>query len=72
MLFALGRGMAPAAAVAGLLLIADALLTEGGRPLAAEDRRPLTLDAPPPLALENGAALAAETGGSLNLDGVNQ
>lgn len=44
MLLALGRGMAPAAA-AGLRLLADALLTEAGKPLAAEDRRPLALDA---------------------------
>lgn len=72
MLLALGRGLAPAAAAAGLLLLADALLTESGRPLATESRQPLIFDAAaapviPDLTLssEAGEALAAEDGALL-------
>lgn len=72
MLLALGRGLAPAAAAAGLLLFADALLTESGRPLATEDRQPLALDAAAPpvipdltLLSEAGDALTTEDGARL-------
>jgi hypothetical protein len=72
MLHTLGRGLAPAA-TAALLLLADGLLTESGRPLAAQngatlarditiaaDDLPLTTEAGAPLLTENDQTLFAQ------------
>lgn len=64
MLHTLGRGLAPAAAAA-LLLLTDGLLTESGRPLAAQNgatlARDITIVADDlPLTTEAGAALLTE------------
>jgi hypothetical protein len=62
MLHTLGRGLAPAAAAAFLLLPTDSLLTESGRPLATEAGDILIFQEPPLLTLETGDLLIAETG----------
>lgn len=71
MLRTLGRGLAPAATAATLLLFADGLLTESGRPLATQTGDPLRLDIVPPslsLASELDAPLSSEAGDDLTME----
>ena len=68
MLHALGRGLAPAAATAAMLLLPDSLLAENNRPLATQAGDVLIFQEPTPLTLESGDFLAAEAGAPLALE----